>query len=133
LDPLDIQVIDCHDFETVFSFESRRERAFAVAWVATDQKDSAIRLRRRVGGALHPRNVTRVLYDLFDAAGIRRRRFHDLRHSAASLLIAESVELVEVSKLLGHTDIRITGSLYIHLVKQTAAKSARVMDAVLSR
>jgi integrase len=90
-------------------------------------------LRRRVGAGLHPRNVTRVLYDLFDAADIRRRRFHDLRHSAASLLIAEGVELVEVSKLLGHSDMRITGTLYTHLVKQTAAKAARVMDAVLSR
>jgi integrase len=90
-------------------------------------------LRRRVGAGLHPRNVTRVLYGLFDVAGIPRRRFHDLRHSAASLLIAEGVELVEVSKLLGHSDIRITGTLYTHLVKQTAAKAARVMDAVLSR
>ena len=90
-------------------------------------------LRRRVGAGLHPRNVTRVLFDLFDAADIPRRRFHDLRHSAASILIAAGVELVEVSKLLNHSDIRITGTLYTHLVKQTAAKAAGVMDAVLSR
>jgi site-specific recombinase XerD len=48
-------------------------------------------------------------------------------------LIANGVELVEVSKLLGHSDIRITGSLYTHLVKQTATKAARIMDAALGR
>jgi integrase len=58
--------------------------------------------------------VTSVLYDLFDVAAVPRRRFHDLRHSAASLLIAAGVELVEVSKLLGHSDVRITGTLYTH-------------------
>jgi integrase len=64
---------------------------------------------------------------------IPRRRFHDLRHSAASLLIAGGLELVEVSKLLGHSDIRITGNLYTHLLQQTATKAAKVMDAVLGR
>ena len=55
----------------------------------------------------------------------------DLRHSAASLLLASGVELVEVSKLLGHSQIRLTADLYGHLVKQTATKATRVMDAVL--
>jgi site-specific recombinase XerD len=56
----------------------------------------------------------------------------DLRQSAASLLVAEGVELVEVSKLLGHSDIRITADLYTHLLKQTSAKAARLMDALLT-
>jgi len=60
-------------------------------------------------------------------------RFHDLRHSAASLLIAEGVELVQVSQLLGHPELRVTADLYAHLQTQTAATAARVMDAVLSR
>ena len=61
-----------------------------------------------------------------------RMRFHDLRHSAASLLIAAGVELVEVSLLLGHSELRVTADLYAHLQAQTAAKAARQMDAVLS-
>ena len=86
---------------------------------------------RRVGAALHPRNVLRTLHTLLDAAKLPRVRFHDLRHSAASLLIAEGVELVEVSMLLGHSELRVTADLYSHLQKQTAAKAARRMDAVL--
>jgi integrase len=87
---------------------------------------------RQVGTALHPRNVLRVFYGILDAAKVWPRiRFHDLRHSAASLLIASGVELVEVSMLLGHAEIRTTSDLYAHLVKQTASKAAKRMDAVL--
>ena len=41
------------------------------------------------------------------------------------------VELVEVSTLLGHSELRVTADLYTHLVQQTAAKAARRMDALL--
>jgi integrase len=87
----------------------------------------------KVGAGLHPRNVTRVLGAILAQAELPHLRFHDLRHSAASLLIAEGVELVEVSKLLGHSELRITADLYAHLQKQTAAKAARLMDAILNR
>jgi integrase len=92
-------------------------------------------LRLKVVAGLHPRNVLRVLHALLDAAEptIPRRRFHDLRHSAASLLVAAGVELVEVSQLLGHSELRVTADLYAHLQRQTAARAAKVMDAVLGR
>ena len=82
---------------------------------------------RKVGTALHPRNVLRVLHTLLQTAGLPRVRFHDLRHSAASLLIAAGVELVEVSMLLGHSELRVTADLYSHLQEQTAAKAAQRM------
>ena len=81
-------------------------------------------------GAASPQRPA-MLHALLEAAGLPRVRFHDLRHSAASLLIAAGVELAEVSKLLGHSELRVTADLYRHLQKQTAAKAARVMDAVL--
>jgi integrase len=84
-----------------------------------------------VGAPLHPRNVLRVLHNLLEVAKLPRVRFHDLRHSAASLLIAAGVELVEVGLLLGHSELRVTADLYSHLQKQTAAKAARHMDAAL--
>jgi integrase len=86
----------------------------------------------KVGAGLHPRNVLRVLHQLLDDAKLPRVRFHDLRHSAASLLIAAGVELVEVSLLLGHSELRVTADLYSHLQKQTAAKAAVFMDAALA-
>ena len=85
----------------------------------------------KVGAGLHPRNVLRTLHALLEQAKLPRVRFHDLRHSAASLLIAAGVELVEVSMLLGHSELRVTADLYSHLQKQASAKAARRMDAVL--
>jgi integrase len=90
---------------------------------------------RKVGAPLAPRNVLRTLHALLAAATltIAPIRFHDLRHSAASLLIAAGVELVEVSMLLGHSELRVTADLYSHLQKQTAARAAQRMDAILSQ
>jgi integrase len=85
----------------------------------------------RVGAPLHPRNVLRTLHRILSRAELPRRRFHDLRHCAASLLIAAGVELVEVSMLLGHSELRVTADLYSHLQQQTAATAARHMEAVL--
>lgn len=87
--------------------------------------------KTRIGTALDPRNVLRALSVVLKAAGVPHVRFHDLRHSAASLLIAEGVELVEVSMLLGHSELRVTADLYTHLVKQTASKAAQRVDALL--
>ena len=70
--------------------------------------------------------------DTLEGRASARFRFHDLRHSAASLLIAEGVELVEESMLLGHSELRVTADLYTHLVKRTAAKAARRVDAVFA-
>jgi integrase len=86
---------------------------------------------RTLGGGLHPRNVLRILHALLEATGLPRARFHDLRHSAASLLIAAGVELVEVSMLFGHSELRVTAELYSHLQTQTAARAAKHMDAAL--
>lgn len=84
---------------------------------------------RRAGGPLHPRNVLRCLHSLLKSAGLPRMRFHELRHSAASILLATGTPLVEVSQLLGHSGIRITSDLYGHLQKQTAARAASAMQS----
>jgi integrase len=50
-----------------------------------------------------------------DRAGLPRVWFHDLRHSGATFLISQGVPLAFVSKVLGHSSIRITVDLYGHL------------------
>ena len=57
--------------------------------------------------------------------GLPRAHFHDLRHSAASPLIAAELELVEVSMLLGHSELRVTADLYTHVVKHCSGKGPR--------
>ena len=75
--------------------------------------------------------MLRTLDLILTRAKLPHIRFHDLRHSAASLLIAEGVQLAEVSMLLGHSELRVTSDLYAHLQKETAAKAATHMDALL--
>jgi integrase len=68
-----------------------------------------------VGRAILPQNLLqRSLYPLLERAELPRLRFHDLRHSAATLLLARGVHPKVVSELLGHTQIGITLDLYSH-------------------
>lgn len=132
LPPLCVEALRTHHTEQL------KERLKAGGdWVETGLVFTTFARRgmgRKVGGPLHPRNVLRTLHLILEAAGnLPRMRFHDLRHSAASLLIAEGVELVEVSKLLGHSQLRITSDLYTHLQRQTSARAAGLMEAILTR
>jgi integrase len=61
-------------------------------------------------------------------AGLERRRFHDLRHSAASIMIALGIPLKVVSEVLAHTGIQITADLYGHLEDDMLREQLRVLD-----
>lgn len=52
---------------------------------------------------------------LLHRAGLRRIRFHDLRHSTATLLLEQGVELVVIKELLGHAHIGVTATVYAHV------------------
>lgn len=60
------------------------------------------------GRAIDPTNLTRTFTTLLRTAGLRRIRFHDLRHSTATLLLEQGVELVVIKELLGHAHIGVT-------------------------
>lgn len=86
------------------------------------------------GGYLDKSGIPRYhLYPLLDRAGVRRVRFHDLRHTAATLLLEAGIGLKAVSGQLGHASVNTTGNIYGH---QTAAMRAEVADtlgAILSK
>jgi S-DNA-T family DNA segregation ATPase FtsK/SpoIIIE len=67
------------------------------------------------GGAIDPTNLTRAFTTLLRKAGLRRIRFHDLRHSTATLLLEQGVELVVIKELLGHAHIGVTTTVYAHV------------------
>ncbi|MGK5696181.1 tyrosine-type recombinase/integrase [Streptomyces sp. URMC 128] len=67
------------------------------------------------GGAIDPTNLTRAFTTLLRKAGLRRIRFHDLRHSTATLLLEQGVELVVIKELLGHAHIGVTATVYAHV------------------
>ncbi|MGW1116933.1 tyrosine-type recombinase/integrase [Streptomyces tanashiensis] len=67
------------------------------------------------GGSIDPTNLTRTFTTLLRKAGLRRIRFHDLRHSTATLLLEQGVELVVIKELLGHAHIGVTATVYAHV------------------
>ncbi len=69
------------------------------------------------GSRLDPDNLRkRVFYGLLKASRIRRIRFHDLRHTFASLLLQQGESLVYVKEQMGHSSIQVTVDLYGHLI-----------------
>ena len=70
------------------------------------------------GGFLDVVNVRRAFYRSLTGAGLRHIRFHDLRHTFASLLIQQGESLAYVRDHMGHASIRITVDTYGHLVPQ---------------
>lgn len=61
---------------------------------------------------------------LLKRAGLPPRRFHDLRHSTASLLLAMGVSIDEVSDVLGHSDLNFTKRTYAHLIDAAGLNAA---------
>ena len=68
------------------------------------------------GTQLDPSNVRKVFNKLLTAAKLRRVRFHDLRHTFASLLLAQGESLAYVKDQMGHSSINVTVDVYGHLV-----------------
>ena len=68
------------------------------------------------GTRLDPSNLRKVFYRLLVAAKLRRVRFHDLRHTFATLLIQQGEGLPYIRDQLGHSSIKITVDTYGHLV-----------------
>ena len=68
---------------------------------------------------------------LLEAAGVRRARLHDARHTAASLLLAQGVPARVVMEMLGHSQITLTLGTYSHVAPELQREAAARMGRVL--
>jgi integrase len=85
-----------------------------------------------VGKPINDSNLrNRHFYPLLDRAGLPHIRFHDLRHSCATLLLGEGIHPKIVSDLLGHSQIGITLDLYSHVTATMHAGAAEAMGRLL--
>ena len=85
-----------------------------------------------IGTPLEPSNVGARLHGLLAVAGLPRQRFHDLRHCAASLLLAGGIAPRAIMGILGHSQIGLTMNTYAHLSPALEHDAARALDAVLA-
>lgn len=108
----------------------RQDAAEATAGSAWQDRDGLV-FTDSIGRPLVPRHVSYAFERAQAAAGVPRIRFHDLRHSAATLMLAEGVPLAVVSEWLGHTGIAITASHYAAVVPALRHEAAAAMDRAL--
>ncbi|OEH84249.1 hypothetical protein BHU72_12680 [Desulfuribacillus stibiiarsenatis] len=80
------------------------------------------------GKPLRPDSVTQWWGRFTKRTGIKNIRFHDLRHTSATLLINAGVHAKTISERLGHSDIKITMNVYGHHLKEADQKSADVFS-----
>ncbi len=94
------------------------------------------------GADLRPSYVTWLFRHLIDQVrvpdgaggpevGLRRVRLHDLRHGAASLMLASGADLAVVSKRLGHSQLGVTADLYSHLIAGLGRRTADAAESLV--
>jgi len=75
----------------------------------------------------------RAFGQLLEKAGLPHIRFHDLRHTAATLLMAQGVPVKVASEMLGHADITTTLRTYSHVLPGMQQQAAAAMDRLFLR
>jgi integrase len=108
--------------------QDREREAAALRWHDTD-----LVFCRPNGYPLSGSVVTHRFQELLSRAGIARRRFHDLRHSCATLLLAQGVPARVVMDVLGHSQISLTLNTYTHVLPELKRDAADRMNELLLR
>ena len=80
-----------------------------------------------MGTLTSPDYLTQAFPKLLEKNGLRKIRFHDLRHSCASLLLANGVPMKQIQEWLGHSDFSTTANVYAHLDYNSKLSSADAM------
>jgi integrase len=129
---------------------SRRQIALAGEMVATlvahRHQQRALRLRvgpawqgepydavftDELGYPLHPKRVVHHFKTLLQTGGLPEVRFHDLRHTCATLLLTQGIHPKVVSEMLGHSSVSITLDRYSHVLPHMQEDAARAMATAL--
>lgn len=104
----------------------QRKAAAAEAW-----NDEGFVFTTVTGHLTRPDALAKAYIRLVEQAGVPRIRFHDLRHTAASLMIKQGIPPKTVSERLGHSDVAFTLRTYVHLYDSQRQEAAFDLDDVL--
>jgi integrase len=104
----------------------RRAQRASPAW-----KESGLVFTTGLGTPLDPRNVAKQFETACVKAKIGKWHPHELRHSAATLMLAAGIPLQVVSAVLGHASIRITSDVYGHVLEPQRQDAADALAGVL--
>jgi integrase len=83
------------------------------------------------GTPLNPANVRRTFNRIIKVADVPKIRFHDLRHTHATLLLSKGVNVKVISERLGHSNIKVTLDTYSHVLPTMQEEVARKLDEII--
>jgi len=110
----------------------RQRQAAERLKMGEDYQDLDLIFATPKGTPLDQKNVVhRQFYSALESAGLRRIRFHDLRHTCASLLINQGISPKYIQRQLRHASIDTTFDRYGHLFPETSQEATQKLDAVL--
>lgn len=96
-------------------------------------RDHELVFTSEAGTLINPTNLRRRSFaPLLQRTGLPQIRFHDLRHTCATLLLVRNVHPKYVQELLGHTTVAITLDTYSHVIPGMGDHTARAMEDVFS-
>ena len=84
------------------------------------------------GGDMHPDTPSKIFEKIIKKYGLRKIKFHALRHTSISLMIREGVQSQIISRKAGHSGIQITHSIYSDFFDDEFQQTANVMDNILN-
>ncbi len=84
------------------------------------------------GGLISPDSVLHMLHRVLKRAGLPQIRFHDTRHTFATIALQNGVDIKTVSEMLGHYSARFTLDTYAHVTTQAQRQAANTMGSILS-
>lgn len=87
----------------------------------------------QTGKLMRPNYVTEHFSWLLEKYGLKKIRFHDLRHSCASLLLARGISMKQIQIWLGHSTFSTTADIYSHLDFHAQIESGLVMEGMFER
>ncbi len=118
---------------TVAALREQRVRQAARRVAAGPRwRDHDLVFTSEVGTPIDPRKCDREFKGVFDSAGVPRVRFHDLRHTFATFLLAEGTPARVVMELLGHSQIGITMNTYAHVLPALSSASVQALATQLA-
>jgi integrase len=123
--------VELTDTEVTVLREHRRRQAEERLAAGELWRDHGLVFPSEVGTPLHPRNLLRWFQGLLARAGLPRVRFHDLRHTAATLLLRSDGRVLVAQQRLGHRDPATTTRFYGHVLPgDQRAAAERALDAL---
>jgi integrase len=93
--------------------------------------ESGLIVTTLVGTAVDPVHLSKYFQDAVRRAGVRKIRFHDLRHTCATLLLESGADLTVIKDLLGHSKIQITADVYTHVRLRVVRSAFDAMSHML--